>query len=332
MRGIWVYVELDENGMTDLSMQCLAKARELASQMDSSVTAVIPGHGSSSFKGEAIRRGADRELIADSPALRPYTTIPYKMLLEDMMRGEGCPDVLIFPSSTTGNDLAPFLSASLGTGCVCECDTISFEDGNLSVGRMEFDGKVLTRYRVVGDERPIVVTLKDGIAEPYEDPSRSGSSVFLDPEIPEEAMIVKVLRRDVARRSVDLRSARIIVAGGAGVGSKENFGLIEELARVLGGEVGASRPAVDAGWASADRQIGQTGVVVRPDLYIACGISGAVQHRVGMMNSKKIIAINTDPSAPIFRFAHYRIVGDLTKVIPKLIKLLGERGERFGEA
>lgn len=320
---IWVYIETNEDGVSDVSLQSLAKASEIAALTGTEVDALLLGRGVQRFSDDLIKLGAARVYVADDPRLEQYATTGYKKVVCALAR-EYMPDVLLLPASTQGNDLAPAVAANLQTGCVMDCQQMTIEEGILLQTRLEFDSKVFTSF-VTQDRSPQIATLKDGIAEiGSADSSRQGEVVAVDVVLDETDLVTKILKREIAAKTVNLKSARIIVAGGAGVGNEENFRLIERLAETLGGEVGASRPAVDAGWTSAERQIGQTGTTVKPDLYIACGISGAVQHRVGMMNSGKIIAINTDPSAPIFRFAHYRIVGDLTRVIPRLIEFYKE--------
>ncbi|MBM3242293.1 hypothetical protein FJZ31_38995 [Candidatus Poribacteria bacterium] len=315
---LWVYIELDENGITDISLQCLSKGRQLADRAGLKISSVVLS-GSNGVYENLVAHGADVVYIADDPRRKDYTTTPYKKIVCDLIK-QYQPEKFLFPASTQGNDLAAAVASNLQTGCVQDCHDIDIEGELLLQKRLEYDGKVLTNY-VTKTNRPQIATLKDGIAEiNAPDINRQGEIIPIELTVDESDFGAKVLKREVAKKTVNLKNAKVIVAGGAGVGSKENFRLLEELAEALGGEVGATRAAVDAGWTSYERQIGQTGVTVKPDIYIACGISGAVQHRVGMLDAGKIVSINIDPSAPIFRFSHYRIVGDLTKVIPKLLK------------
>jgi len=319
---ILVYGELEDGKATDLTLQCLSKGIELSGQTGGELACALIGGEVKEAAGELISCGADKAFLVEDERLSGYTTTPYRKAFSVVIR-EYSPHLILLPASTIGDDLAPATATELKSACVLDCNEVNLWDEDIELGRVEFDGKVVTRFSPT--KKPLIATLKDGISEPAKPlPGRQGEVIPVEVSLTDEDLIAKVVRRDVARRTVDLRSAKLIVAGGAGVGSKENFKLVEELAEVLGGEVGATRAAVDAGWTTHDRQIGQTGVTVKPDLYIACGISGAVQHRVGIMGAKKIVAINTDPNAPIFRIAHYRIVGDLTKVIPKLIKLARE--------
>jgi len=317
---LWVYIETDENGVTDISLQSLSKGKQLAAGSGIKLCCVVLGANLGQVHEDLIAHGADVVYLADDNKLKDYTTTPYKKIICNLVTTHN-PGIFLFPASTQGNDLAPTIASSLQTGCVMDCNDVAIEDELLLQKRLEYDGKVATIYHTHASH-PQIATLKDGIAEITDaDGNRQGEVMSVGVVLNESDLVTKVLKREVAKRTVNLKDAKVIVAAGAGVASKENFKLIEELAEVLGGEVGATRPVVDAGWTPHERQIGQTGVTVKPDLYIACGISGAVQHRVGMMDSKTIVSINIDPSAPIFRFSHYRIVGDLAEVIPKLIKL-----------
>lgn len=316
MSNILVYIERSEDGITDLSLQCLAQARALAQSGDAKVIAAIIGTGAQSTAGEAIARGADDTCVAEDAKLGNYLPVPYSKALAQIV-AQVKPAIVLLPSSPQGNDLAPLVARTAGLACVLDAQSAA---GGV-FKRSEFDRKVFASYRATAG-KSVVVTLKDGIADPLAaDASRKGGTTAVSVSLDDKSFLSKLIKRDVVKSTVNLKAAKMIVSAGAGVGSKENFKLVEELAQVLGAEVGASRPVVDAGWASADRQVGQTGVTVKPDLYIACGISGAVQHRVGMMEAKTVVAINTDSAAPIFKFAHYKIVGDLTDVIPKLVRL-----------
>ncbi len=328
---ILVFVELVDGSPTDLSLQVLAKARELAPAGAGRVSAVVAGSGLGDVPATLVARGADQVLAADDPSLAGYLTGTYRRVLGAALSGRS-PLAVLFPSSTTGNDLAPRIAAGMKAPCVLDASELTLDTGRLVARRSEFDRKVLTSFAPKAPG-PLFVTLRDGVANPLApDAGRTGGIVPLAVPAATGGGAARVVRRDVARKTVNLKDAKVIVAGGAGVGSREGFGLVEALAAALGGEVGATRAVVDAGWVSAERQVGQTGVTVRPDLYVACGVSGAVQHRVGMQDSKTIVAVNIDGSAPIFRCAHYRLVGDLKLIVPKLLKLLEERGKHKGEA
>jgi electron transfer flavoprotein alpha subunit len=266
-----------------------------------------------------LAHGAQEVLTVEHAALAEHVALPAAHALRAVVQ-ERAPLLVIVPSSTVGNDLAPLAAGLLDAACIVDCDGIEGEAGSWRFLRTEFDARVRAVYETLG-EVPTLVTVKDGIAEAA--PAAGGRIVATSVELGPEALRGTVERREVVKKTVNLKDARVIIGGGAGVGSRENFSLLERLAEKLGGELGATRASVDAGWISAERQIGQTGVTVRPDLYIACGISGAVQHLVGIREAKTVVAINSDASAPIFRVSHYRIVGDLTTVVPKLVELLG---------
>lgn len=325
MSCVLVIAEVADGALNDVSLQCLSAARALVSPTGE-VEAMLIGSGVGAYAADLVAAGADRVTLVEDDRLSAYTTEPWLAAVRARLAAAPTAMVLL-PASTIGNDLGPAIAAVVGAACVVDADGVSTENGQPIAWRIGFDRKVRTTWSATGD-RPLVVTLRDGAApSPTADHARLGEvrRLALDEEVAGLELCTKVVRRDVAVRTVNLRDAKVIVAAGAGVGSREGVSLVQQLAAVLGGEVGATRAVVDAGWLSADRQIGQTGAIVRPDLYIACGISGAIQHRVGMLDSRTVIAINTDPNAPMFRSAHYRIVGDLKVVIPKLLKLLRSR-------
>ena len=319
MKDIWIYIESDGGNPTDVSLQCVSKALELAAQTNASISVLALGIEDVT---SLIHCGADRVFTTDTAPLGDYIPTTFAAAVSNAIEAHS-PDVVLFPSSTQGNDLASIVAAQLGVGCVLDCHALDLDGDSLLQTRLEYDGKVYSHF--VATDSPAIATLHDGIADaPVADLSRSGDISTIEIPASDDTGATEIVAREIAAKQVNLKDAKIIVAGGAGVGSQQNFKLIEQLAEVLGGEVGATRPAVDAGWTDYERQIGQTGATVKPDLYIACGISGAVQHRVGMLNAGRIVAINSDPAAPIFRFAHVKIVGDLTEIIPKLIQLYSE--------
>lgn len=319
MATIAVFAEIEDGTIHDISLQCLAKARALAGP-NGRVTALVAGSNVGEAANQLVGHGADEVHVADRAEMAGYLSRPFRTLLSGWIQSQS-PDLVLFPATTLGLDLAASAAGAAKCAGVLYGDDIAGAPGQWTVKRIEFDRKVASHYGAASP-RPLIVALRDGAAEAAAfDAGRTGA-VKPWPTTTDLAGVAKVLKRDVAKKTVNLKAAKIIVAGGAGVGSAENFKLIRDLAAALGAEIGATRAVVDAGWLPADHQIGQTGATVKPDVYIACGISGAVQHRVGMMDSGKIIAINTDPNAPIFKIAHYRIVGDLKAVIPKLLKLL----------
>jgi electron transfer flavoprotein alpha subunit len=286
------------------------------------VACLVPGSGIEDLANTLPGYGADTVYVADDANLSQYLTAPFKKVTKDLLGAQSF-QAFLLPATTVGDDLAPVVAAELGAACVLDCNDLVAEGSALVPKRLEFDRKVMTSFGAVGDAL-LVVTLKDGIAEVgAPDTARQGAVEDIIVAFDTSETPSKVLKRDVATKTVNLKDAKIIVGAGAGVGNEENFGKIRELATTLGAEIGATRAVVDAGWLPADHQIGQTGATVKPDVYIACGVSGAVQHWVGMSEAKTIVAINTDKAAPIMKHAHYRIVGDLNDVVPKLTKLLG---------
>lgn len=326
--GVWVFVENDSGTIADVSLELLWKGRALADQLQSKLSAVIIGHGVSDAAPDLIAYGADTVYVADHSQLTHYLTLPYTRITVELINGYR-PSILLIGATHTGRDLAPRIASYMKTGLTADCTDLQI--GEYKFGkrtwkeillqiRPAFGGNVIATI-VTPETRPQMATVREGVFKrPTPNPSRKGRIVNFNPSLTENDLILKIVKRVKAEKKVHLKSAKIVVAGGVGVGSKENFEIIHELARVLGGEVGATRAAIDAGMIGREYQIGQTGITVRPNLYFACGISGAIQHRAGMQDSSRIAAINTDPNAPIFSIAHYGIIGDLNDVVPKMIK------------
>jgi electron transfer flavoprotein alpha subunit len=333
-RDVWVFIEQDAGDIAHVSLELLGKARDLAAGLHSQVCGLLFGHGVADLSRRAIQYGADRVLVADHPELAVYRTLPYARIVIDLVR-ERHPYILLLGATPVGRDLAPRIASATGAGLTADCTELRLGDYErngkvyedlLYQIRPAFGGNIIAT--IVNPERhPQMATVREGVIRLSKpDASRQGQIEPIEPHWNSRDLDLTILSRQVRLPTVDLKGASVIVAGGMGVGSKENFQLIHELAQVLGAEVAGSRAAVDAGFVSREHQVGQTGVTVRPRLYIACGISGAIQHRAGMDQSSKIIAINTDPHAPIFQIAHYKIVGDLRKVIPQMIRAYREKG------
>ena len=319
MPDISVFVECDEGVLNDVSLQCLGAARALAA--GGKVRCLAAGSGVTAPAAALFALGADEVSVCDDPRLAAYTLRPYRKAVTAWLTASA-PALALFGATTLGNDLAPSVAAAMKAACALSVDGVDAADGGFRARRIEFDRKVQTSF-APSQGGLFVVSLRDGAAAvPEADASKTGTAQPLAVDLNDTDLTAKVLKRAVAKKTVNLKDAKIIVAAGAGVGSPDGLAIVRQLADALGAEVGATRAVVDAGWLPADHQIGQTGATVRPDLYIACGISGAVQHRVGMMDARKIIAINSDANAPIFKVAHYQIVGDLKVVIPQLIKAL----------
>ena len=332
-RKVWVFIEQENGCIAPVSLELLSKAQELADRLEGHVCALLLGHSIADLAEQAIHLGADRVLLADHPELALYRTLPYARVVTDLVQ-ERQPYIFLLGATPIGRDLAPRVASGVRAGLTADCTALQigdFERGGevhadlLYQIRPAFGGNIIATI-VNPEMHPQMATVREGVMKMGQpDSTRCGEVETIEPEFDERDLAAQVLKREVRVPTCDLKGASIIVAGGAGVGSRENFQLIRELAHVLGGEVAASRAAVDAGFISQEHQVGQTGVTVRPRLYIACGISGAVQHRAGMDQSSKIIAINSDPDAPIFQVAHYKIAGDLNQVIPWMIHAYREK-------
>jgi electron transfer flavoprotein alpha subunit len=332
-RAIWVFIEQEAGEIASVGLELLGKARELAQQLDSQVCALLLGHNVAGLAEELIHRGADQVLLVDHPELAIYRTLPYARAASDLVK-ERQPYIFLLGATPLGRDLAPRIASAARAGLTADCTELQiddFERGDAEYQdllyqiRPAFGGNIIATI-VNPHMHPQMATVRPGVmSQGKPDATRQGEIERITPQFEERDLVLQVLERERREPSCDLTGASVIVSGGAGVGSGENFQLIRDLADALGGEVGASRAAVDAGFVSQEHQVGQTGSTVRPRLYIACGISGAVQHRAGMDQSNKIIAINNDPNAPIFQIADYKIVGDLNDVIPWMIRAAQRR-------
>jgi electron transfer flavoprotein alpha subunit/NAD-dependent dihydropyrimidine dehydrogenase PreA subunit len=321
-RNVWVFAEQRDGTLTKVAEQLMSKARDLADVLGARAEAVLIGHQVEGLCEPLIWQGADTVYLIDDPQLAHYRTEPYARALTDLILDKK-PEIVLFGATVIGRDLAPRISQRLHTGLTADCTGLEIDESErlLLQTRPAFGGNVMATI-VCPRHRPQMSTVRPGvmIARPP-DTSRTGTIERVPVAIEEQDL--RVLVQEVVketRRRANLDDARIIVSGGRGLGNPEGFQLMEELAAAIGGEVGASRAAVDAGWITQDHQVGQTGKTVHPDIYIACGISGAIQHQAGMKDSKFIIAINKDAGAPIFRLADVGIVGDLYRVVPEVIK------------
>ena len=333
---VWVFAEQEDGRLSDVPRELLGKGRQLADQLGVPLAAVLMGDQVEGLAAELFAAGADKVHLVEDPALKVFRGKAYRHAFVRLIK-DCAPQIVIFGATHMGRDLAPAVASELRCGLTADCTDLqigdytcpktkeAFKNVLLQI-RPAFGGNIIATI-VNARNWPQMATVREGVMKPLDpQPGRTGELVRhaagLDGvEIPVE--VVEIIRR---QSTVNLKGSRIIVCGGAGVGSKENFRLLHDLAAVLGGAVGGSRAAVDLGYCEHERQIGQTGVTVRPALMISCGVSGAVQHLAGMQDSAKIIAINTDRDAPIFKVAHYGIVGDLNVVIPKLIKAIKQKG------
>jgi len=341
-KSIWVFIEHTDGRIADVSLELIGKARDLAGQLGYEVAGLLCGHEVGELAREVIRHGADRVLLADHPELAEYRTLPYARVAISEAR-KRAPEIFLVGGTPNGRDFAPRVASALRCGLTADCTDLQIGDyyvkredttykDLLYQIRPAFGGNLVATI-VNPRTRPQMATVREGVMHmPAADPGRTGVVEAVTPAFEPGDFALEVLSRKVRHSAVRLKDAAVIVSGGAGISGAEEFALLRDLANLLGGEVGASRAAVDAGMIGREYQVGQTGTTVRPRLYIAAGISGAIQHRAGMDQSSKIIAINTDPNAPMFGVAHYRIVGDAADVLPMIIKALRERSMDQREA
>jgi len=328
-QGVWVWVEQFNSEAGSISWEMVGQGRTLADELETDLTACVLGHNVEEIAKQAIEYGADRVLLVDDPTLEAYRTEPYTAVLVGLVR-EYKPETFLLGASARGRDLAGAVATELRTGLTADCTglTIEPETNNLLQTRPAFGGNIMATI-ICPNYRPQMSTVRHRVFEmPNPDPNRTGEIVRKPAILGESDVASKVVDFIVQEGDVNLADAMIIVSGGRGVKGPEGFEPIQELATVLGGAVGASRAAVDAGWIPYAHQVGQTGRTVRPDLYIACGISGAIQHLAGMQTSRVIVAINKDPEAPIFNVADYGIVGDLFEAVPMLTEAFKKRMQK----
>ena len=346
-KDIYVVVEQRNGHIQKVSYELISEATKLAADLGEQVVAVLMGYKIADKAEALIHYGAQKVLVIDAPVLENYTTEPYVRGIEYVIKNYD-PNIVLFGASSIGRDMAPRIAGRVHTGLTADCTRLDVDvakyqeylrkatnlpeekiaaldtsDRNLKMTRPAFGGNVMATI-VCRNYRPQMATVRPGVMELGEkDPNRKGEVIMVDAGLTMDDMNVEIL--DVAKqtkKAVDITDAKILVSGGRGMCSAENFKLLQDLADVLGGTVSCSRAAVDAGWAEKYMQVGQTGKTVRPNLYIACGISGAIQHLAGMEDSDVIVAINKDESAPIFEVADYGIVGDALQIVPLLTEAL----------
>ncbi|WP_353858830.1 electron transfer flavoprotein subunit alpha/FixB family protein [Azospirillum formosense] len=330
-KGIWVIVEQERGSVHSVSWELVGEARKLADKLGVEVGAVVLGADSPELNaicGDAFTYGADVVYKVTDPVLADYRTDPYTRVMTDVVNTYK-PEIVLLGATTLGRDLAGAIATTLATGLTADCTELDIymDNRSLAATRPTFGGTLLCTIQTLA-YRPQMATVRPRVMSmPDRDDSRTGRVVEVFPNLRETDVVTKVLSfiADREQNEAQLAFADIIVAAGKGLGKPENLKLVFDLAKVLGGEVGVTRPLVQAGWTGFDRQVGQTGKTVRPKLYIAAGISGAIQHRVGMEKSDLILAINTDPNAPIFDFAHLGLVGDALTILPALTDAFGKR-------
>lgn len=322
--GVWVLAEQRAGQLQEVSLELVSEGRKLADKLGEQLCAVIAGSDIAELAQPLVHLGADKVWLVDSPLLASYCPELYTDALVQLMEAN-CPAIVLSGDTAIGQDLAPRLAARMKTGLVTECTALSLDqEGLVSQTKPSYGGKASSTV-VCPKARPQMATVKPGIMDiGVPDPSRTAEVVRITPEFSGEfkTRVLDFIKADP--KTVSITEAESIVAGGGGAGKVENWQLIEELAEALGASLAASRVAVDAGWVTSDRQIGQTGKTVSPRLYIGCGISGAIQHTMGMKDSKLIIAINKDRNAPIFKLADVKVVGDLLEIVPAITQQLHE--------
>jgi electron transfer flavoprotein alpha subunit len=337
---VWVFIEHTDGQVADVSLELTGKARELADQLGYEVVGLLCGHNVDALAQDVIAAWRRPGPAGRRSRTGLYRTLTYaRVAITEAKKRQ--PEIFLIGGTPNGRDFAPRVASALRCGLTADCTDLQIGDYTrkdvtyknlLHQIRPAFGGNLIATI-VNPNTRPQMATVREGVMrKPAADASRKGVVEKMTPVFEPGDLALEVLSRQIRKSTVKLKDAPVIVAGGAGVDGAEEFALLRDLANLLGGEVGASRAAVDAGYIEKAHQIGQTGSTVRPRLYIAAGISGAIQHRAGMDQSSKIIAINTDPNAPMFQIAHYRIVGDVGEVLPMIIKTLRERSMDQREA
>ena len=329
---VWVFGEQHSGRLEDTPIELMSKARRLADTLGVKLAAALLGDEVGELATRLIHYGADKVYLAEHPLLGAYQTNSYaKVMLHLIDKHQ--PQIVLYGATITGRDLAPRIASAAKAGLTADCTDLQIGDHELSKNnqvhrnllfqiRPAFGGNIIATI-INYDHWPQMATVREGVMPPAEpDMQRRGEIIAEKVQLSRQDLPLEILAEHKRPKKVNLKAARIIVAGGAGVGSKENFKFIWDLANCLGAAPAATRAAVDAGFIDHDHQVGQTGTTVRPSLYIAVGISGAIQHQAGMSQSQKIIAINNDPDAPIFGIAHYKIIGDLNEVMPRMIKAI----------
>ncbi len=332
-KDVWVFIEQRNGKPADVSLELLSKGRKLAASLKGKLKSIVIGNKIKPLAEETFKYGVDEVFVIEHPDLQNYLTIPYSRIITELVEIHK-PRILLFGATVIGRDLAPRVASHSKSGMTADCTDLEisnvtylkkeYPDLLLQI-RPAFGGNIIATIITPNTETQMA-TVREGVMrmEPVEKSVKGKIN-----EVPYIKSLgddlIKIIEQHRQENKVNLKAAPIIVAGGYGMGTLDNFKLIHELAAVVGGEVAGSRAAVDAGFVPPERQVGQTGVTVRPKLYFACGISGAIQHRAGMQESNKIIAINSDPDAPIFGIAHYGIVGDAAQIIPMFINAFKQK-------
>lgn len=320
---VWIIGEQVGGQIHPVTRELMGEGLKIARTLQKKMAVVLPGYGIADDAKSLLCHGADTVYYLEHPLLENFTTDGYVAALAQHITAHK-PEIVLIGATAFGRDIAPRLAARLGTGLTADCTALEVdpEDGKLLMTRPAFGGNLMATI-VCPKNRPQMATVRPGVMEPAAETSVDGVFLTVDVALDPKDILVRLIRTHLPQsRSVELAKAQVVVAGGRGLKSAEGFDLLRQLADILGGELGASRAAVDSGWIDAAHQVGQTGATVRPTIYVACGISGAIQHVSGMSESDTIVAINKDPDAPIFDICDYGIVGDLYEVIPALVASL----------
>jgi len=326
-KNVWVFAEQRHGEIMPVAIELLGEGRKLANELGVELCAILLGDKVEGLASELVKFGADKVYLAGSPLLSTYNTDGFANAITEMIRTLK-PEIVLIGATHIGRDLAPRIAAKVGTGLTADCTRLEIdpEDKKLLQTRPAFGGNIMATI-ICPDHRPQMSTVRPGVMQKaVKNEGRTGEIIKVDTNLAQNDIRTTVLEIVKEKKAkVNLQEAEFIVSGGRGVGSQDGFQLLQKLADKLNGVVGASRAAVDIGWAEYHRQVGQTGKTVRPVIYIACGISGAIQHLAGMQDSDYIIAINKNPEAPIFKIADYGVVGDLHEVIPQIIEALDKQ-------
>ncbi len=333
---VWVFAEQHDGKLEDTPLELMSKARRLADKLGVKLAATLLGDNVKDLAAKLISYGADKVYLVEHPLLEHYQTNSYAKVIYDLIHKHE-PQVVLYGATATGRDLGPRVASAAKAGLTADCTDLQIGDhqeaGNGKIHknllfqvRPAFGGNIIATI-INYDRWPQMATVREGVM-PMPEPKtgRKGKIIEEKAQLSQQDLALEILAEHKQAKKVNLKAARIIVAGGAGVGSKDNFKLIWDLANCLGAAPAATRAAVDLGFIDHDHQVGQTGTTVRPSLYVAVGISGAIQHQAGMSDSQKIIAINNDPDASIFQIAHYKILGDLNEIVPTMITAIKEKG------
>jgi len=328
---VWVFAEQHNGRLEEVPIELMSRGRHLADTLGVKLAAAVLGNGVRELAARLIQYGADKVYLVEHPLLRTYQTNSYAKVIFDLIH-KYHPQIVLYGATITGRDLAPRIASAAKAGLTADCTDLQIGDHKGQDGqehknllfqiRPAFGGNIIATI-INYDRWPQMATVREGVMPmPAPNVARKGEIIAEKAQLSQEDLALEILDEHKRPKKVDLKAARVIVAGGAGVGSKENFRLIWDLANCLGAAPAATRAAVDLGFIDKDHQVGQTGTTVRPSLYIAVGVSGAIQHQAGMSGSQKIVAINNDSEAPIFQIAHYKIIGDLNVVVPRMIKAI----------